>query len=74
MYHGVYVKTRPKSKWLLFSVNASPEATAVNAEKALKQAKEDGYEKAEVAIKIYSDINYIPEMLNEIKNQELLYN
>lgn len=74
MYHGVYLKTRPKSKWLLFSINASAEATAVNAEKALKQAKDDGYENAEVAVKIYNDINYIPEMLNEIKSQKILYN
>lgn len=74
MYHGVYLRNRPKSKWLLFSVSTSPEKTSLNVERALEQAKKEGYENPEVAVKIYEISDHIPEMLNEVVNQKLLYN
>jgi hypothetical protein len=74
MYHGIYVKTKPKSKWLLFSVVVSAEEASAKIDKALMEAEKGGYEQVEVAVKIFDYFDYIPEMLNEVKDQGLLYN
>jgi hypothetical protein len=74
MYHGIYVKSKPKNKWFLVGVSISAEEASNKLTQALTEAKKDGFEKAEAAIKIFEYIDYIPEMLNEIKPQPLLYN
>jgi hypothetical protein len=74
MIHGVYVKNRPKSKWLLVSTTPSAEVAIQDRDEALKQAQLDGHEQADVAIRIFESVFYIPESLTEIKKQEPQYN
>lgn len=74
MVHGIYMKTRPKSKWHLVSVKISAESALKDLNIALDQAKLEGYDQAEVAIKIFDTVFYIPESLNEVKDQKLLFN
>lgn len=74
MIHGIYVKNRPKSKWHLFSVVESAEATSYEIDAALAQAKQEGNENAKVAIQIFDSMLWIPETLTEVKNQKPLYN
>ena len=75
MYHGIYLKSKPKNKWLLWSIAASQEAANYDLDEALKQAHAEGNEEAEVACKTYADGFYIPEILREIEgNQKPLFN
>lgn len=74
MIHGIYLKNRPKSSWHLVSVVISPEAANHDLTEFLKQAKSEGNERAEVAVQLFDDTFYIPEFLNEIKEQKILYN
>ena len=74
MIHGIYLKSRPKAKWHLVSVTASPEAASVDLDQFLKQAKLEGNEKAEVASQVFDSGFWIPEFLDEIKRQKPLYN
>jgi len=74
MIHGVYVKSRPKSKWHLVSVAISPELATQDLKDALKQAKDEGNEQAEAAIQIFDSPFFIPEMLSEVKKDKPLFN
>lgn len=74
MIHGIYIKNRPKSKWHLVSIVASPEAATFDMNEALNTAKLEGNEDAEVAIQIFDSAFFIPEYLDAVKEQKLLYN
>jgi hypothetical protein len=74
MYHGIYLKSKRKSKWMLFSIAISPIEASDKIKKALSQAEKEGFEEAEVAVKIFDCFDYIPEMLTEVKDQGVLYN
>lgn len=74
MIHGLYVRNRPKSKWHLISTSVSPEIAVKDKNSILNQAKIEGNEKIEVAIKIFDSSFYIPEFLSEITEQKLMFN
>lgn len=74
MIHGIYLKNRPKSKWHLVSIAASPEAAAQDISEVLKQAKAEGNEQAEAAEQVFESAFWIPHYLNEIKDQKPMYN
>ncbi len=74
MFHGLYIKNKPKSKWHLVSVFFSVENAQKEAATALKQAKSEGFEQAETAIQIFDSSFHIPEYLTSIKDQKLLLN
>lgn len=73
MIHGVYVKSRPKGKWHLVSLTISQEAANFDLNAILKQAKQENTN-IQAAIQSYDSSFHIPEILNEIKDQKLLYN
>lgn len=74
MIHGIYIKSKPKNKWHLFSIALTAEAATSEVNEALKKAKKEGNEQAEAAIQIFDSILFIPELLSEIKSVKLLYN
>ena len=74
MIHGIYLRSRPKNKWQLVSIAASPEVAAKDMEETLKQAKDEGNDLAEVAEQVYDSTFFIPHYLNEIKQQKPMYN
>lgn len=73
MFHGVYIKSRPKGKWHLVSITVSPEMASNDLESILKQAKLEDNE-VRACIQIYESAFHIPEFLSEVKEQKLLYN
>jgi hypothetical protein len=74
MVHGIYLKSKPKSKWYLMSVVASPEAANYEINAVLKAAQKLGNDNAEACAQVFDTFFHIPETLSEIKNQKLLYN
>lgn len=74
MIHGIYLKSKPKNKWTLVSIAASPEAAAKDVSDALKQAKAEGNELAEVVEQVFDSAFWIPHYLNEVKQQKPRYN
>ena len=74
MIHGIYLKSRPKSKWQLVSIAISPEAANVDIEDTLKQAKAEGNEDAQVVAQIFESAFWIPHYLNDVKEQKPMYN
>jgi hypothetical protein len=74
MIHGIYLKSRPKGKWHLYSLAMSAEAASYDSNIALKEAKRQGNESAEVGIKTFDSSFYIPELLTEIKEQNPILN
>lgn len=74
MIHGIYLKSRPKGSWHLVSIAVTPEAANYDYTQLLNQAKLDGNEQAEVVIQTFDSAFYIPELLNKVKEQKLLYN
>lgn len=74
MIHGIYLKSRPKGKWHLFSIAISAEAANYDSSEALKQAQLSGNDNAEVGIRIFDSNFYIPELLTEIKEQKPMFN
>ena len=74
MIHGIYLKSKPKNKWHLVSYAISAEAANLELEEIKKQAIEEGNEQAEVAVQIFDSAFWIPEYMNEIKEQKPLFN
>lgn len=74
MIHGVYMKSRPKSRWQLVSVKISAESALKELNIALKQAKMEGNEQAEATVQVFDCSFYIPESLDEVKDQKLIFN
>ena len=74
MIHGIYLKNNPKSKWHLVSVAISPEAANKEVDLFRKQAVKQGHSEAQVGIQIFDTVFWIPEYVDEIKDQKPLYN
>lgn len=74
MIHGIYLKSKPKNKWHLVSLAMSAEAANLEIEAFKKQAIEEGNDKAEVAVQIFDSNFWIPEYVDEIKEQKPLFN
>jgi len=74
MIHGIYLKSRPKSKWHLVSVAISPEAANFDVEQYQKQNKLTGRDEAQVAVQLFESAFHIPEYLDEVKEYKPLYN
>lgn len=74
MIHGIYLRNKPKGKWHLKSISASQEVAKTDEVMVLKIALSQGNDKAEVAIQMFESVLWIPEILNEIKEQKLMYN
>lgn len=74
MIHGIYLKSRPKSKWQLVSITASPESANHDMDEALKQAKDEGNEEAEVKVQTFESSFWIPHYLNEVKETKPQFN
>jgi hypothetical protein len=74
MIHGIYLKSRPKAKWHLVSIAASPEAADHDVTETLKQAKLEGNDQAEVAFQVFDSAFWIPHYLDEVKDQKPMHN
>lgn len=74
MIHGIYVRTKPKNKWHLFSIAISPEVATQDMEQAKQKVILEGYEKAEVGVQIFDSGFHIPEFLTALKDQKILFN
>lgn len=74
MIHGIYVKTKPKSKWHLISITNSPEVANQDIKDAKIKAKLEGNDSAEFAIKIFDSRFYIPEFISEMTDQKPAFN
>ena len=74
MIHGIYVKSRPKNKWHLFSTAISPEAAIYEIDEAKRQSIIEGIENPQVAIKVFDTDFWIPEYIEDIKDQKPLFN
>lgn len=72
--YGIYLKTRPKSKWQLVSVAVTAEGAAFDMKEALDQAKAEGNEQAEVKTQFFDTSFFIPHYLNEVKETKPMYN
>lgn len=74
MFHGIYLKSRPKSKWQLVSIAISPEGAAQELDQALKQAHLEGLQDAKVAEQLFDSAFWIPHYLNDVKECKPMYN
>jgi hypothetical protein len=74
MIHGIYLRSRPKNKWHLVSLAMSPEAANLEIATFKKQAEQEGNEQAEVAVQIFDTVFWIPEYVDEIKEQKPMFN
>jgi len=74
MILGIYLKSKPKSKWHLVSVSTSAEHANQEVNLFKEQATLNGYDEAEVAIQSFESSFWIPEYINEIKTQQSLLN
>lgn len=75
MIYGIYVRNKPTFRWNLVSVSASSELAQQDLDSALQIAKDQGFEKAEVALQLFESSFFVPETLIEIKKEsKLLYN
>ncbi len=74
MIHGIYLKSRPKSKWQLVSIAISPEAANADIKDAVNQAKAEGNDEAQAVAQVFESSFWIPHYLNEVKEQKPLYN
>lgn len=74
MIHGIYVKSKPKSKWHLVSLATSAEAANHEVDSFREQALLEGNEEAKIGIQIFDSVFYIPEYMTEIKDRKPQYN
>jgi len=74
MVHGIYFRSRPKNKWQLVSVTASPEAAQQDVNDMITQAHKEGNEEAEAVSQIFDSAFWIPHYLDEVKVQKSMYN
>jgi hypothetical protein len=74
MIHGIYLRNRPKNKWQLVSVTDSPESAQHDIDEALRQAKLEGHENAAATFQTFDSSFYIPQYLDKVKEQKLMYN
>ena len=74
MFHGIYLKSRPKSKWHLVAIAPSQEAAVSDMNSALQDAHALGLHEAEVAEQVFDSAFWIPHYLNDVKERKPMYN
>lgn len=74
MIYGIYVKSKPKNRWHLVSEAVSPEAANYEIDARKKIAASEGNDEAQVAVQIFDSAFWIPEYMDEIKEQKPLFN
>lgn len=74
MLHGVYLRTKPKKKWLLMTTVYSAEEARRELDKYVDKAKANGNNQAEGAIQSFDTSFAIPEIITDIKPSKVLYN
>ena len=74
MIHGIYLKSKPKKKWHLMSVVASPEMANYELDLVKQQAIAEGNEDAQVAIQFFDSVFWIPEYIAELKEHKPQFN
>lgn len=74
MIHGIYLRSRPTHKWHLVSLATSPETANQEIDAFKKQAEQEGNEHAEVAVQIFESVFWIPEYVDDIKEQKPMFN
>ncbi len=74
MFHGIYIKTRPKGYWRLIKITLSPEMAACDVASILEQAKKEDNDKIQACYQIYNSSFHIPEWLKKVKECKLMYN
>jgi hypothetical protein len=74
MIHGIYVRTKPKNRWHLFSVAVSQEIATQDLKTAKNKCILEGYDHAEVGVQVFDSGFHIPEFLNDIKNDKIMFN
>lgn len=72
MIHGIYLRTKPKNRWHLFSITLSAEAATKEVEVARQEAQKGGNELGEAAIQTFDSVIFVPELLSEIKERKAL--
>lgn len=71
MIHGIYLKSRPKSKqWQLVSVAITVDGANLEIEEALKQAKLEGNDEAQAVAQVFESSFWIPHYLNDVKEDK----
>lgn len=74
MIYGIYVKSKPQNKWHRVAMTLSPEAANYEVDEQKKIAANGGFEEAQVGIQSFDSAFWIPEFLDEIKEQKALLN
>lgn len=72
MFHGIYMRSKPKNKWRLFSITMSAEAAYRELDEAVKEVQKGGNELGEAAIQVFDSSLFIPELLGEIKERKAI--
>ncbi len=74
MFLGVYVRNKPKKRWLLMSIVYSAEVAYRDLEKYVDKAKLDGNDQAEGAIQSFESSFFIPHVITNIAASNTFYN
>lgn len=74
MIHAIYQRSRPKNKWHLVSLAMSAEAANMEVATFKKQAADEGNDLTEVAMRIFESSFWIPEYVDDIKDQKPMFN
>ncbi len=74
MIFGIYIKSSPKKKWYLMSIATNAEEIAEEIEKLKEQALKEGNDQIQIGAHATESIFFIPEILEEIKDQKLIFN
>ena len=72
MIHAIYIKSRLTHKWHLFSITTSAETATKELKSAITEVQKGGNEQGQAAIQVFDSILFIPQMLDEIKEQKVL--
>lgn len=74
MIHAIYTRNKPKSKWFLASIATNAEEVREDLEALKKYKNRSDNISLEIAVKTFDSALYIPEMVSEIKEQNLVLN
>ena len=74
MIQGIYLKNRPKDRWHLVSVTASPENANYDLNQARKQAALEGYDEAQAVIQNFDSGFHIPVFLTDVQDYKPMFN
>jgi len=71
---GIYQQSRPKNSWHLVSVATSPEIANQEVDLFKAKAVKDGNDQVKVVIQTFDTVFWIPEFINEIKEETKIFN